>query len=423
MIETAFATASGESLLKEAGDGHFLRPMASRLGRLCRAFLTNQRVVLCEAYYDASRRTEKSVGGVLYQIPLSALESIQPGPETAEPGIILNLRGRQGELEKVLLFFRDPGWAGGQSERSEERDAWLESIAEERSKAGSPLPPITHAVSRAPQAAPAAAAPGRVLSEKYELGKQIGSGGMGVVYLGRDQRLERPVAIKRMRPEINSLGRDKALFLREARTSAALHHPFIVDIYDIVDLDDDLFLVFELIDGLTLQEYLDKQGPMPPERVLPMLKCVCEALDFAHTRKVVHRDLKASNIMMTKQGYAKVMDFGISRMMKDTASKLATIDTSGTLPYMAPEQELGRSDVRSDVFALGVTVYELLSGDLPFQGPNFYLQKEKRLFRPLLEIAPRTPDNLAAAVEKCLQFDAAHRFQSVADFAAAAGAA
>ena len=125
--------------------------------------------------------------------------------------------------------------------------------------------------------------------------------------------------------------------------------------------------------------------------------------------------------MLTSHGYAKVMDFGIARRVKDSASRLSanSIDTSGTVPYMAPEQELGRSDVRSDVFALGVTIYEVLTGALPFGGPNFYLQKERGAFTPLREIAPGTPAPLASAVEQCLRFDAGARFQSVAAFAQA----
>jgi serine/threonine protein kinase len=115
------------------------------------------------------------------------------------------------------------------------------------------------------------------------------------------------------------------------------------------------------------------------------------------------------------------MDFGIARHIKDTVSRLSTanMDTSGTVPYMAPEQELGTSDVRSDVFSLGVTVYEVLSGNLPFPGPNFYLQKEKGEFTPLQQAVPETPPDLAEAVDRCLRFDANDRFQTVQEFARA----
>ena len=164
---------------------------------------------------------------------------------------------------------------------------------------------------------------------------------------------------------------------------------------------------------------------MPAEKAKPVLKCICEALAYAHSCKVVHRDIKPSNIMLTKHGYAKVMDFGVARQIKDTAERLSKtkLDTSGTLAYMAPEQERGRSDLRADIFALGATVYELLGGEQPFTGPNFYIQKEKQDFKPLADLEPSVPPELSRAVERCMSFKAEDRFQSVAEFAKAIGAA
>jgi len=171
-----------------------------------------------------------------------------------------------------------------------------------------------------------------MLDNKYVLLRQIGEGGMGLVYEGRDNTLKRSVAVKKLRSEIKLNPRDKSRFLHEAQTVAALHHPFIVDIYAIIEEADEIYLVFEHVDGNTLEQIIEKAGHMSAEAAKPVLKCVCEALAFAHANKIVHRDLKPSNIMVTKLGHAKVMDFGIARQMKDTASRLTRVDSSGRWP-------------------------------------------------------------------------------------------
>jgi hypothetical protein len=259
-----------------------------------------------------------------------------------------------------------------------------------------------------------------LLARRYEVVNRLGEGGMGLVYAGRDLQGDRFVAIKKMRPELKLNKRDRKRFLREAQLSAALRHPCIVAIYDILDVEDEVYLVFEYVDGQTMDRRLDL-GPIPAEELKSSLRFICQALDYAHSQKVVHRDLKPSNIMLTRLGSAKVMDFGIAREIKDTASRLTKLDTSGTLAYMAPEQELGRFDQRSDIFALGVTLYEALTGRVPFPGPNFLLQKEKRIFTPLDEAAPQAPQELRDAVERCLNYDPGERFQSVAELAKSAG--
>jgi serine/threonine-protein kinase len=246
---------------------------------------------------------------------------------------------------------------------------------------------------------------------------------MGLVFQGMDKSLDRPVAIKQMRPELQLLPRDKSSFLREAKTSASLHHPFIVDIYEILESDNEVFLIFEFVEGMTIDQLLEEKDRVAPAQAKRVLRDVCEALSYAHSRKIAHRDLKPSNIMVGPQGHAKVMDFGIARMMKDTTSRVTSVDTSGTLAYMAPEQELGKSNLRSDIFSLGATAYEMLSGERPFPGPNYYLQKEKMSFRPLADAAPGVPGELAAAVERCLNFDAKLRYQTADEFARAIGVA
>jgi serine/threonine-protein kinase len=304
-----------------------------------------------------------------------------------------------------------------------ERDGWIETLNAARHSSG------RGAATRRDGGRRLAAVPGatplspRLLDGTYEIVREIGRGGMGIVYEGRDRRLDRQVAVKEMRRDLGLNGGERRLFLDEARLSASLHHPFIVDIYAVIEDGADIFLVFEYVSGRTLQEQLDRDGPLRPAAIVEPLRQICAALAYAHSCRVIHRDLKPSNVMTTTHGFAKIMDFGIARQIKDTAARrsVSQVDTSGTAPYMAPEQELGRSDVRSDVFALGATLYELLSGRLPFQGPNFYLQKEREMLTPLRDESPQTPACLAAAIEKCLRFDPDQRFQTIDEFAQAAG--
>jgi predicted Ser/Thr protein kinase len=427
MSQPSYSLAGGETLLKEAGNSHFLRPAASLVGRLCHPYLTERRLIICEAYYDFAGMRERGVGGVLHEIALAGIEKLKSSPDSVEPYIELDSRNQSKELEKLVLFFRDDGWTVGAPERLAERDEWIAAIGLERERMGLPLEIVKPQAPAVPSPPAAPKTPGgdlkRVLAGKYQILSHIGSGGMGIVYEGKDLTLERSVAVKKMRSDVKISGRDRELFFQEAKTSALLHHPFIVDIYAIAEEGEEIFLVFEYVDGKTLQEYLDDKRRMPPEKTKQVLKCVCEALAYAHSCKVVHRDIKPSNIMITKQGYAKVMDFGISRRIKDTASRLSAtkLDSSGTLPYMAPEQERGKGDQRADIFALGVTAYELLSGEMAFLGPNFYLQKEKKDFKPLAEISPDVPAELALAVERCMSFNAEDRFPTVEEFASAAG--
>lgn len=269
---------------------------------------------------------------------------------------------------------------------------------------------------------PSEARPASLLAGRYEILQQIGSGAMGVVFEGRDRSLGRPVAIKRLRPDPKLGTQDPERFLREAKTTAVLNHPFLVDLYDLVEEGDAFYLVFEYVEGESLDDYLFREGRMPADQTLAVLKPVCEALSFVHQRKIAHRDVKPSNIMLTRQGYAKLVDLGVARAMEETIARPGEAEAAGTYAYMAPEQEFGGSDARSDVFALGVTAYELLTGELPFRGPNFYLQKEQGAYRPVAEAAPGTPKQLVAAIERCLRFDPSERFASVAEFAASAGA-
>ena len=410
-----------ERVLLESSRNHYLRPASSLIGRLCHVSLTRERLIFREAGYDLTSGTSYDAVRMVHDVVIDAIEHIRPGGDTDEPSIEFDVRNDRKQLEKLILWFRDDGWIAGRPERLAERDGWIAAINRERRRRGvtSATPTRGDAPIRSASTVAVRSPITTVLAGTYQVVRQIGAGGMGVVYLGRDRKLNRPVAIKKLRRDIGLNGREKSVFLQEARLSAALHHPFIVDIYAIIEEGAEIYLVFEYVDGQTLLEHVHEHGPMDAAALSGPLENICAALSYAHSRHVVHRDLKPSNIMLTSHGYAKVMDFGIARQVKDTASRLSagSVDTSGTVPYMAPEQELGRFDIRSDIFSLGVTLYELLTGDLPFSGPNFYLQKEHGAVRPLADAAPETPGPLASGVERCLRFDANERFQSIDEFA------
>ena len=215
----------------------------------------------------------------------------------------------------------------------------------------------------------------------YEIVSPLGAGGMGEVYRARDTRLDRSVALKVLAPAIASDPAALGRFEREARAVAALDHPHICGIYDVGECDGTHFFVMPLLDGQTLAARLAK-GPLPLEQALTIAAQIADALDKAHRQGIVHRDLKPTNIMLTKAG-AKLLDFGLAKLRAPTGpismsgmTELATMtpDTAqgtilGTVPYMSPEQVEGKeADGRSDIWALGAVLYEMLTGARPFQG-------------------------------------------------------
>ncbi|MBI2789464.1 MAG: protein kinase, partial [Elusimicrobia bacterium] len=201
--------------------------------------------------------------------------------------------------------------------------------------------PSVHALEEeaTPVAAPAAEATG-VIRGQYEIVRQIGAGGMGMVYEGTDRSLGRRVAIKQMRDELRINPRERDRFVIEAKTVASLHHPNIVDIYAIAEEGDDVYLVFEYVDGKTIHDLVQAQGRLHRSDAVRVTAAMGEALTYAHSRGVIHRDMKPSNVMLTSDGRIKVMDFSIARMAKDALARYSLTNTVvGTPPYMAPEQE------------------------------------------------------------------------------------
>jgi serine/threonine protein kinase/cephalosporin-C deacetylase-like acetyl esterase len=262
----------------------------------------------------------------------------------------------------------------------------------------------------------------------YQMLEPIGKGGMGEVFRARDSRLGRAVAIKFL-PE--SLQQDKTArkrFSREARSAAALDHPFICKIYEAGCFEGRDYIVMEYVEGTTLQAKL-AQGILPHAEALRLAVELAEALEKAHKKGIIHRDLKPSNIMLTAEGHIKIMDFGLARLAQQKApsDSLAEIESQltepgailGTVPYMSPEQVNGKElDGRSDIFSFGVVLYEMLSGHHPFAAESVAATISAILTRdpsPLARYSQETPDELQQIVSKTLNKNRGERYQSTTD--------
>ncbi len=270
----------------------------------------------------------------------------------------------------------------------------------------------------------------RTLAATYDVEREIGRGGMGVVYRAIDKRLKRPVAIKLLPPELAFRRDVRQRFQREAETAAQLSHPNIVPIYSVDEIGNLVFFVMACVDGDNLATQLRKRGPLPPTEIQRYLMEVADALTYAHARGVIHRDIKPDNILIDAlDGRALVTDFGIARAAEggeggDGSRLTATGLAIGTPAYMSPEQASGDRDIdgRTDLYALGIVAYQMLAGEPPFTGNTTPVLLVKHLTEtpvPVEERRPDTPPILAAMVMRLLEKDPSHRFQSAAEFAQA----
>jgi eukaryotic-like serine/threonine-protein kinase len=263
----------------------------------------------------------------------------------------------------------------------------------------------------------------RTLSERYELGEVLGYGGMSEVHRGLDTRLSRDVAIKVLRADLARDPQFQMRFRREAQNAAALNHPAIVAVYDTGEVQSDFgplpYIVMEYVDGQTLREIVKTTGPMTQQKVIEVMADVCAALDFSHKHNIIHRDVKPANIMINRAGAVKVMDFGIARALGEGQNVTQTAAVIGTAQYLSPEQARGEAvDARSDVYAVGCVLFELLTGEPPFTGDSpvaVAYQHVREDPRSPSELNPAISPALDAVVLKALSKNPVNRYQSAAE--------
>jgi serine/threonine-protein kinase len=258
---------------------------------------------------------------------------------------------------------------------------------------------------------------------RYQIVKELGRGAMGVVYLGKDPTIQRFVAIKTMRlDEIDNeeeLKEFRDRFFREAESTGRLSHPNIVTVYDAGEQEGLAYIAMEYLEGRLLSGYCQKSTILPAKQSLQIVATVADALDYAHSQGVVHRDVKPANIMILKQRLVKVMDFGIAKMA--SASKTQASMILGTPRYMSPEQATGKDvDGRSDVFSLGIVLFELLSGERPFDAENMaalVMRIAKAPHPPLLKYRRDLPTRVQTILDRALQKEIPNRYRHASDMA------
>jgi serine/threonine-protein kinase len=262
---------------------------------------------------------------------------------------------------------------------------------------------------------------GETIAGRYEVEELVGHGGMSSVYKARDALLERHVALKILHEQYSTDEDFVERFKREARSVAQLQHPNIVTVIDRGEEEGRQYIVFEYIEGENLKEHVVRQGRLDVREALEIADEVARGLAFAHEQGLIHRDVKPQNVLLNGDGRAKVTDFGIARTV-DVDGMTQTGTVLGTSNYIAPEQASGQPvDAHSDVYALGVVLYELLAGEVPFPGESFVAVAMKHMHEPapnLLDVRGDVPLRVAAAVDRALEKDPEQRFPTMDAFAA-----
>jgi hypothetical protein len=257
-------------------------------------------------------------------------------------------------------------------------------------------------------------------AERYAVERVIGRGGMATVYLARDRTLKRPVALKVLAPHFAADEAFRARFLREARLAARLAHPNVVQVYDVGEDARGPFIVMEYVEGETLADDLRRRGRLPPGEVVAVGIQVCAALEAAHSERLVHRDIKPQNILRRPDGQVKLADFGIARSLAGTShTEIGTV--LGTAAYLAPEQGRGESVTpAADIYSLGVVLYELLTGRVPFSAGSLaelLVERERGALTPPSELVRGVPAALDALLTSCLALRAESRPASATELA------
>ncbi len=258
---------------------------------------------------------------------------------------------------------------------------------------------------------------GMILAERYEIIDKVGTGGMADVYKAKDQKLNRFVAVKVMKREYSEDTTFVTKFRDEAQAAAGFIHPNIVSVYDVGEEDGLYYIVMELVDGITLKRYIERKGKLTIRETTSIAVQVSMGIEAAHNNQIIHRDIKPQNIIISREGKAKVTDFGIAKAT--TADAAVDNTVMGSVHYTSPEQARGEgSDIKTDIYSLGITIYEMLTGKVPFDGDttvSIALQHiQEGVPSPKL-LVPEIPDSLDAIVLKCTQREPENRYQNMAE--------
>ena len=258
--------------------------------------------------------------------------------------------------------------------------------------------------------------PGTMLQDRYEILEKIGSGGMSDVYKAKCHKLNRLVAIKVLKSEFTSDVTFVSKFKMEAQAAAGLSHPNIVNIYDVVDEGDIHFIVMELVEGITLKSYITKKGHLEVKEAIGIAIQVASGIEAAHEQHIIHRDIKPQNMLISMDGKVKVADFGIARAVSSQTMNAATV--VGSVHYISPEQARGGySDERSDLYSLGITMFEMVTGHVPFEGDNTVTVALAHLEDPMPDprtLNPEVSPSLARIILKCTEKRPERRYPSAA---------
>jgi tetratricopeptide (TPR) repeat protein len=251
-----------------------------------------------------------------------------------------------------------------------------------------------------------------VIENRYRLLRQIGRGGMGLVYQAEDMVLKRIVAYKILPESVRGNPKVLESFIQEARTAASIQHTNIVTIFDTGQSGGEYYITMEYVDGMSLKELLEKTPLLPITDVILISEQICAGLDYAHSKRVIHRDIKPGNVMVSREKVVKIMDFGLAKIVHDSMGE--TTGVKGTPLYMSPEQILGKEvDQQSDIYSLGCTIFRMITGKPPFSGGDVFYQ---HLHTPPLEPAvlnPKIPAYLNRIILKCLEKDKRKRYSRV----------